>query len=214
MNCSPWTPQGPKNTRTTTRTATQQRLVLRPKPLRTKNLFESRIRTCDNCKDRFLSDRERHWLALGLWRRSKCLQVLAIKIWCQNLHTIGVIILVLEGNVIFLTLFDIFSSFCRFDLFMVIRKMDFQNAQYSMFWDFQIWPVGFFMLNAVKFTHFLYLLEANQNKNNCLGSNFYNKFKFFAIFSVRNRWEKSKRGKFQFIVKNTHKAVVLILISL
>ena len=34
------------------------------------------------------------------------------------------------------------------------------------------------------------LLEANQNKNNCLMSNFLNKFKFPALFSVRNRWDK------------------------
>ena len=36
-----------------------------------------------------------------------------------------------------------------------------------------------------------FLLEANQTKNNCLMSNFYNKLKFPALFSVRNRWEKS-----------------------
>ena len=36
-----------------------------------------------------------------------------------------------------------------------------------------------------------YVLEANQKKNNCLVINFYNKLKFPALFSVRNRWEKS-----------------------
>ena len=41
--------------------------------------------------------------------------------------------------------------------------------------------------------HLLYaeILEANQNQNNCLVSNFYNKLKFPALFSVRNRWKKS-----------------------
>ena len=33
-------------------------------------------------------------------------------------------------------------------------------------------------------------LQANQNKNNCLVSNFFDKLKFPALFSVRNRWEK------------------------
>ena len=37
------------------------------------------------------------------------------------------------------------------------------------------------------------ILEANQNKNNCLTSNFYYKLKFPALFSVRNRWEKGAR---------------------
>ena len=36
-------------------------------------------------------------------------------------------------------------------------------------------------------------LEANKNKNNCLVSNFYNKLNFPALFSVRNRWEKSDK---------------------
>ena len=34
------------------------------------------------------------------------------------------------------------------------------------------------------------LLEANQNEINCLVSNFLDKLKFPALFSVRNRWEK------------------------
>ena len=34
------------------------------------------------------------------------------------------------------------------------------------------------------------LLEANQNKNSCLLSNFCNKLKFPVLFSVRNGWEK------------------------
>ena len=33
--------------------------------------------------------------------------------------------------------------------------------------------------------------EANQNKNSCLVCNLFNKFKFRALFSVRNRWKKS-----------------------
>ena len=40
-------------------------------------------------------------------------------------------------------------------------------------------------------THLDEILEANQNKNNYPVSNFYNKLKFPAFFSVRNRWEKS-----------------------
>ena len=36
-----------------------------------------------------------------------------------------------------------------------------------------------------------FFLEANQNKNNGLVSTFYNKLKFPALFSVRNRWEKN-----------------------
>ena len=45
-------------------------------------------------------------------------------------------------------------------------------------------------------TEFLLCLEANQNKNNCLVSNFYNKLKFPALFSVRNSWEK-RTGDFK-----------------
>ena len=41
-------------------------------------------------------------------------------------------------------------------------------------------------------------LEGNQNKNNCLVSNFYNKLEFPALFSVRNRLEKSA-GKFDLL---------------
>ena len=46
-------------------------------------------------------------------------------------------------------------------------------------------------------------LEANQNKNSCLVSNF-----LFA------KQVGVKCGRFQFVVKIAHKAVVLILISL
>ena len=35
-------------------------------------------------------------------------------------------------------------------------------------------------------------LEANQNKKNCLVSNFYNNLKFPALFAVQNRWEKTR----------------------
>ena len=51
-----------------------------------------------------------------------------------------------------------------------------------------------FMIKWLGEIHFCSLdcsLEANQNKNNCLVSNFYNKLKFPALFSVRNRWKKS-----------------------
>ena len=41
----------------------------------------------------------------------------------------------------------------------------------------------------------LILLEANQNMNKCLVSNFYSKLKFRALFSVR--WQKSE-GDFYF----------------
>ena len=34
-------------------------------------------------------------------------------------------------------------------------------------------------------------LEENQNKNNSLVSNFLDKLKISALFSVRNRWKKS-----------------------
>ena len=56
-------------------------------------------------------------------------------------------------------------------------------------------------------------LEGNQNKNNYLVSNFYNKLKFPALLSVQSRWEKNV-GKFNFVVEIAHKAVDLILISL
>ena len=36
-------------------------------------------------------------------------------------------------------------------------------------------------------------LEANKNRNNSLVSNYYNKLKFPALFSTRNRWKKSER---------------------
>ena len=37
-------------------------------------------------------------------------------------------------------------------------------------------------------------LDGNQNKNNCLVRNFYNKLKFPALFSVQNGWQKSARN--------------------
>ena len=39
----------------------------------------------------------------------------------------------------------------------------------------------------------LILVEANQNKNNWLLSNFLDKLKFPALFSVRNRWEEREK---------------------
>ena len=41
---------------------------------------------------------------------------------------------------------------------------------------------------------FILKLEGNQNTNNCLVSNFYNKFEFLALFSVRTRRKKSARN--------------------
>ena len=57
------------------------------------------------------------------------------------------------------------------------------------------------------------VLEANQNKNSCLVSNFLNKLKFPALFSLRNWWEK-RAGDFNLSKKLLNKAVILILICL
>ena len=57
------------------------------------------------------------------------------------------------------------------------------------------------------------ILEASQNKINCLVSNIYNKLKCPALLSHLFRTEKSA-GKFQFVVEIAHKEVVLILINL
>ena len=63
------------------------------------------------------------------------------------------------------------------------------------------------MLEKMKYDE----LEANQNKNNCLVSNFYNKLIFFALFPKQVGEE---RGRFQYAVEIAHKAVVITLISL
>ena len=44
------------------------------------------------------------------------------------------------------------------------------------------------VLNRIKLE--MSKLEANQNKNNCLVSNFLDKLKFPALFFLRNRWDK------------------------
>ena len=54
---------------------------------------------------------------------------------------------------------------------------------------------SFFLLKVISF-----LLEANQNKNNCLVSNFLGNLKFPALFSARNRWEK-RAGDFNLFKK-------------
>ena len=38
------------------------------------------------------------------------------------------------------------------------------------------------------------LMKNDNNKNNCLVSNFYNKLKFPALFSVRNWWDFNCRN--------------------
>ena len=55
-------------------------------------------------------------------------------------------------------------------------------------------------------------LEGNQNKNNCLVSNFYGKLKSPAFFPPLPHGEKT--GKFQFVAEIAHKADILILIFL
>ena len=56
-------------------------------------------------------------------------------------------------------------------------------------------------------------LEGNENKSNCLVTNFCNKLKYPALFSPPVS-HGEKCGKFQFVVKIAQKPVVLILISL
>ena len=49
-------------------------------------------------------------------------------------------------------------------------------------------PLTSFKCKARNPSQFSDILEANQNKNNCLVSNFYKKSEFSAFFSVPNRW--------------------------
>ena len=53
--------------------------------------------------------------------------------------------------------------------------------------------------------YYIIKVRANQNKNNCLVSNFYNKFSTIL---------RAKQVGFQVVVEIAHKAVALILISL
>ena len=68
---------------------------------------------------------------------------------------------------------------------------------YGRLWPYFLQNGGFILPFLAVFdpkdNSFGLILETNQYKNNCLLSNFYDKLKFSALFSARNRWEKSER---------------------
>ena len=64
--------------------------------------------------------------------------------------------------------------------------------------------------NQKKYYFLCNWLEGNQNENNCLVSNLYEIFR--AFLPPISHGEKC--GKFKFVVKIAHKALVLILIYL
>ena len=65
------------------------------------------------------------------------------------------------------------------------------------------------------YSYLKYALEGNQNKNNSLVINFYNKqqIEIFRAF-LSPCLHRVKCGKFQFLVEIAHKAIDLVLISL
>ena len=120
---------------------------------------------------------------------------------------------------------DLSSRKCRywsrFCIRILIHGSDFVYGFQSISKQLYYWQfLSLIRTNKIanKNTHaeFLFLssrhLEANQNKNNCLVSNFLDKLKFPALFSVQNRWEK-RAGYFNLSKKLLSRQLFLFLFA-